>query len=42
MTVTPGPVMPGKYLNRTTGQYKGIWANPSTGQSDPVLESILE
>ncbi|MEL5796241.1 cupin fold metalloprotein, WbuC family, partial [Escherichia coli] len=33
--------MPGKYQNRTTGQHKGIRANPSTGQSDPVFESIL-
>ena len=39
---TLGPAMPGKYQNRTTGQHKGIRANPSTGQSDPVFESILE
>ncbi|EBF4784799.1 hypothetical protein AC369_20290 [Salmonella enterica subsp. diarizonae] len=39
---TLGPVMPGKYQNQTTGQHKGIRANPSTGQSAPVSESILE
>jgi hypothetical protein len=39
---TLGPAMLGKYQNRTTDQHKGIRANPSTGQSDRVFESILE
>jgi hypothetical protein len=39
---TLGPMMLGEHRDRSTGQRKGISANPSTGQTGTMFLSILD